>query len=150
MKKSILTWALILMVGVSTSFAHGIEGVSEKVMNSFKKEFADAKDVQWESTKDFAKATFALHGQVMFAYYNGEGSLLAVTRNIIASQLPLSLLAEVKKTYDDFWISDLFEMSSNDQTTYFITLENGDQKMVLKSGDSRNWEVYSKSKKVVS
>ena len=118
MKKSILTWALILMVGVSTSFAHGIEGVSEKVMNSFKKEFSEAKDVQWESTKDFAKATFALHGQIMFAFYNGEGSLLAVTRNIVASQLPLSLLAEVKKNYVDFWISDLFEMSSNDHTTY--------------------------------
>lgn len=150
MKKSILTWALIVMVGVSTSFAHGIEGVSEKVMNSFKKEFANAKDVQWESTKDFAKATFSLHGQVMFAFYNSEGNQLAVTRNIVASQLPLTLLAEVKKSYGEFWISDLFEMSSNDQTSYYITLENGDQKVVLKSEDSRNWEVYNKVKKVVS
>lgn len=150
MKKSILTWAVILMVGVSTSFAHGIEGVSEKVMNSFKKEFTDAQDVQWESTKDFAKATFSIHGQVMFAYYNGEGSLLAITRNIVASQLPISLLAEVKKNYSEYWISDLFEMSAKDQTTYYITLENGDQKMVLKSDDSRTWEVYNKVKKVVS
>lgn len=150
MKKSILTWALVLLVGVSTSFAHGIEGVSEKVMNSFKKEFADAKDVQWESTKEFAKATFSLHGQVIFAYYNGEGNLLAVTRNITASQLPITLLAEVKKSYGDYWISDLFEMSSNNETDYYITLENGDQKVVLKSIDSRSWDVYKKEKKVVS
>jgi hypothetical protein len=150
MKKSILTWALILMVSVSTSFAHGIEGVSEKIMNSFKKEFVDAKDVQWESTKDFAKATFSLHGQVMFAYYNGEGGLLAVTRNIVASQLPINLLAEVKKNYGEYWISDLFEMSSNNETDYYITIENGDQKIVLKSSDSRNWDVYKKEKKIVS
>lgn len=150
MKKSILTWAVILMVGISTSFAHGIEGVSEKVMNSFKKEFAEAQDVQWESTKDFAKATFSLHGQVMFAYYNVEGSLMAVTRNIVASQLPITLLAEIKKNYGDHWISDLFEMSSNDETNYYITLESGDQKLILKSDNSRNWQVYNKVKKVVS
>jgi hypothetical protein len=150
MKKSILTWALVLMVGVSTSFAHGIEGVSEKIQNSFKKEFADAKDVQWESTKDFAKATFTQHGQVMFAYYNAEGNMLAVTRNIVASQLPITLLAEVKKNFGEYWISDLFEMSSNNETGYYITLESGDQKIVLKSSDSRNWDVYKKEKKVVS
>ena len=150
MKKSILTWALILMVGVSTSFAHGKEGVSEKIMNSFKKEFTEAKDVQWESTKDFAKATFTMTGQVMFAYYNNDGNLLAVTRNIVAAQLPISLLNEVKKSYSDFWISDLFEMSSENNTTYYITLENGDQKVVLKSDDSRNWETFKKEKKVVS
>ena len=150
MKKSILTWALILMVGVSTSFAHGIEGVSERVMDSFKKEFSEAQNVQWESTKDFAKATFTIHGQVMFAYYNAEADLLAVTRNIVAAQLPISLLSEVKKSYGEYWISDLFEMSSNENTTYYITLENGNQKLVLKSDDSSSWELYKKEKKVVS
>ena len=150
MKKSILTWALIVMVGISTSFAHGIEGVSEKVINSFKKEFVEAQNVQWESNKDFAKATFSIHGQVMFAYYNGEGNLVAVTRNLVASQLPITLLSEIKKNYGEYWISDLFEMSSNDETTYYITLENGDQKLVMKSDDSRSWEVFKKEKKVVS
>lgn len=150
MKKSILTWALILMVGISSSFAHGIEGVSDKVMNSFKKDFTEAKNVQWESTRDFAKATFSMHGQVMFAYYNSDGNLIAVTRNIVAAQLPLTLLTDVKKNYSDYWISDLFELSSNDSTAYYITLENGDQKIVLKSDDSKNWELYKKEKKVVS
>ncbi len=150
MKKSFLTWALLLMVGVSTSFAHGFEGVSEKVMNSFKKEFANAENVQWESGKEFAKATFSYHGQVMFAYYNNDGTLLAVTRNIMAGQLPLSLLSEVKKNYSEYWISDLFEMSSNNETSYYITLENGDQKIVLRSVDSTSWDVYRKDKKVTS
>jgi hypothetical protein len=150
MKKSILTWALILMVGISTSFAHGKEGVSEKVINSFKKEFTEAQNVQWESTKDLAKATFTIHGQVMFAYYNNDGNLLAVTRNIVAAQLPISLLTDIKKNYNEYWISDLFEMSSDNNTTYYITLENGDQKVVLKSDDSRNWETFKKEKKVVS
>ena len=150
MKKSILTWALILMVGVSTTFAHGIEGVSEKVMNSFKKDFTEAKDVQWETTKELSKATFTIHGQIMFAYYNNDANLLAVTRNIVAAQLPLNLLNEMKKSYNEYWISDLFEMSSENNTTYYITLENGDQKIVLKSDDSRNWETFKKEKKVVS
>src|SRR5688500_12079758 len=117
MKKSILTWALILMVGISTSFAHGKEGVSEKVMNSFKKEFTEAQNVQWEITKDLSKATFTIHGQVMFAYYNNDASLLAVTRNIVAAQLSISLLTEMKINYNEYWISDLFEMSTEKNMT---------------------------------
>jgi len=36
---------------------------------------------------------------------------MAVTRNIVSSQLPVSLLMNFKKHYSEFWITDLFEMS---------------------------------------
>jgi len=147
MKKLMLIWALLLTVGVGSSFAHKLENVSEQVMNSFKKDFASAQDVTWEKTKDIAKATFKMNDQVMFAYYTEDGNMLAAIRNIVSGQLPISLLSDLKKNYAGYWISDLFEMASNDNTAYYVTVEDANQKIVLKSSGSTGWETYKKDKK---
>ena len=117
--------------------------------NYFKKDFSGAQDVNWESGKDFAKATFKMNDQVMFAYYSKDGDLVAVTRNIISAQLPISLLADLKKSYGAYWITDLFEMAANNSTTYYITLQNGDQNVILKSNGASGWEMFKKEKKAI-
>ena len=76
-----------------------------------------------------------------------DGNLLAISRNITSSQLPISLMTELKKNYRGYWISDLFEMVMSNETSYYITLENGDQKLVLKSHSGVSWDVYKKEKK---
>jgi hypothetical protein len=147
MKKRILTMALLLTLSISSIFANTVEGVSQKVMNSFKSEFSDARDVKWETAKEFVKATFKLHEQVMFAYYSIDGEQLAVSRNIVSNQLPLNLLADLKRNYTGFWISDLFEMATKGDTAYYMTVENGDYSIVLKSNGSSGWDVYKRDKK---
>lgn len=148
MKSRILGLALLLMVGFSNTFANSFEGVSQKVIQSFQKEFSNAKDVKWETSKDFSKATFKLNDQVMFAYYAENGDLLGVSRNIISSQLPINLLNELKKSYNQFWITDLFEMAAGNETSYYVTLENADVVTVLKSSGANGFEIYRKDKKV--
>lgn len=149
MKSKILVWTLILMMSISTSFAGTITGVDERIVNSFKKDFAAAEDVQWEKSNNFVKATFKLSGQVMFAYYGEEGNLLAVTRNITSSQLPIGLMTELKKNYREFWISDLFEIAMNNETAYYITLQSGDHTLVLRSNGGTSWDVFKKERKEV-
>ena len=100
MKNKFLVWTLALIMTISTSFAGTITGVDERIANNFKKDFAAAEDVQWEKGNSFVKATFRISGQVMFAYYAEEGNLLAVSRNITSTQLPLGLLTELKKNYN--------------------------------------------------
>ena len=147
MKKNILTLALMLMIGLSSTFANNAEGVNQKVINSFKKDFASAKDVKWEIGKEYVRATFTLNGQVLFAYYSETGEMLAMTRNILSSQLPINLLNDLKKDYGSYWITDLFEMAGENQTKYFATLENADNIIVLKSVDAVNWDQFKKVKK---
>lgn len=96
MKKTILSVALLLVLGVS-SFANNNEGVNQKASNSFSKEFNTAKDVKWDNGREFSKVTFTLNGQVMFAYYTSNGEKLAMSRNIVSSQLPINLLNDLKK-----------------------------------------------------
>lgn len=148
MKKRILVWALLLVVSAGSAFANNNdEGVSDKVVKSFKKEFTTAQDVQWENSKSFAKATFKLNEQIICAYYSQDGDLLGMTRNIVSTQLPINLLTDLKKNYNDYWITDLFEMASGDSTSYYITIENSDYSIVLKSSGADSWDVYRKERK---
>jgi hypothetical protein len=147
MKKRILTLALLLSIGFSSVFANNEEGISQKATSAFKKEFSQATDVKWESGKEFVKATFEMNGQVMFAYYTPAGELLAVTRNILSSQLPFSLLSDLKNNYKGSWITDLFEIASKGETTYYVTLDSPESVVVLKSSGVNGWEQFKKERK---
>jgi hypothetical protein len=83
----------------------------------------------------------------MFAYYTSNAELLAVTRNILSDQLPVSLLKSLKKNYAGYWITDLFKITTNDETAYYVGMENPDSTLVLVSEDGSNWQVYQKQKK---
>ena len=147
MNKFILSIATVLMMSFS-AFASGNDNVvSQQARNAFKKDFASASNVSFEQKDSYVKATFSLNGQILYAYYSNDGELQGVVRNIVSDQLPISLLTDLKKDYDGFWITDLFEISSNDQTTYYVTLENSDKKIVLKSSGTNYWDVFSKEKK---
>ncbi len=148
MKQIILSIATVLMMGIGASAANTNDEVNQLAVNSFHKEFSSAQNVVWEQKQDFIKATFTMNDQVLFAYYNSNGDLQAVVRNIVSYQLPINLLTDLKKEYNGCWISELFEIASDNQTTYYVTLENADKKIVLRSNNTENWSVYAKTKKV--
>ncbi|HTS42879.1 MAG TPA: hypothetical protein VMH01_00680 [Puia sp.] len=143
MKKRILIWGLMLMTAISTSFANSNENVNRNVISAFHKDFSSAREVKWESKKEFDIATFTMNGQVQFAYYSKSGELIAVTRNILSNQLPVMLQKQLKKRYHGYWISNLFEIDVNGDTTYYVTLENQDYTMVMKSSGTLGWELFS-------
>lgn len=147
MKKMILSLATVLMMGFSV-FANGNDNVATpQALNAFRKDFATASNTRWEQTTNLLKATFTLNGQVLTAYYFPNGDLQAVVRNITSDQLPLNLLRSLRSDYAEYWITDLFEISRNSETTYYVTVENSDKKIVLRSDDLASWELYSKEKK---
>jgi hypothetical protein len=146
MKRTIFTLALSLILGTA-SFANNDESNNQKAVQSFKKEFAQAKDVSWQKAGDLVKATFTLNERVLFAYYNEAGDLMAITRNITTDLLPIALQTSLRKDYAGYWVSDLFEMVTGGQTNYYVTLENADHKIVMKSEDFGNWSNYRKERK---
>jgi CRISPR/Cas system-associated exonuclease Cas4 (RecB family) len=144
MKKMILT----LAIAVSTLSAFAGEGnVNQKVLDAFNTEFSTAKEVEWTAGNNYYRATFTYMEKHVFAYYNLDGTLLGMTRYISPADLPMSLQNNLKKNYDGYWVSDLFEVVKNDEAGYYITLENADTKLVLKAADIYGWSVFSKTKK---
>lgn len=134
--------ALLLTVGIGSSFATPAANGHDEILASFRKDFRTAQMMQVEAKKDYTKVTFKMNDVVLFAYYNANGDLLAVVRNILSTQLPIQLLMDLKQKYNDCWITDLFEMDADGQTTYYATLQNSDAQITLRSGSSAGWEHY--------
>jgi hypothetical protein len=144
MKKMMMTLAIAVMT-LSSFASEGL--VNQRVLDAFKSEFATAKEVTWAAGDNYYRATFTYNEKHVFAYYNLEGDLLGVTRYLSPADLPISLQQSLKKDYSGYWISDLFEVARNDESGYYITLENGDSKVILKAADIYGWSPYQKFKK---
>jgi len=147
MKKILMMLALVLTLSTSFAFTAGEETVNKQALNAFKIEFAGATDVAWTVGNDYYKVTFSMGDQKLFAYYSAAGDFMVVTRYISSFQLPLNLQGSLKKSYGNYWITDLFEMATHDESSYYVTLETADTKIVLKSTDGGDWTVFQKSKK---
>jgi hypothetical protein len=145
MKRLFITLTIALSFISFSSFANDAD-VNPAALQSFNKSFKNATEVNWTISNEYYKANFALDGQYVAAYYDAEGKMIALTRNISSLQLPIALQANLKKNYENFWISDLFEMTNEEGTSYYVTVENADTKLVLKS-NSQNWDKFRKQNK---
>ena len=144
MKKLII--ALLLSISSLAAFAEEAN-VNEKVLTAFKSDFVSVSEVEWYAGPGYFKAAFVLNEHQVFAFYTQEGRLLGLTRYILTADLPIRLQASLKKNYNQYWISDLFEAAREEGTSYYITLEDADTKLVLKAGSDHTWTVYEKTKK---
>ena len=144
MKKIILTIAIAFSSVLA--FANETK-VSTAVLNAFNREFASAKEVSWTSSSSFFKVSFVYNEQHLTAFYSFEVKMMAMARNISSLDLPLNLQKSLMENYSGRWISELFELSNAEGTSYYITLEQADSKIILKSENGSEWSVYKKSSK---
>jgi hypothetical protein len=144
MKQLFFSLVLSFTLGVHAFAADTV--VAPNILQSFQKTFSNAKEVVWSTGKDLYKAEFVYSSQYITAYYDADGTMLALTKNILSTQLPLLLENSLKENYCDYWIADIVEFSTEEGTSYYATLENADGKVVLKSSQN-NWTVNKKIKK---
>ncbi len=145
MKKLIVAAAMIVSL---SAFAKEERKVSPKVLNAFNTEFTTAQEVEWTVSSDYYRADFDMNGQKVSAFYNEDGDLMGITRNISSTQLPVSLQNSLKKNYSNYWISNLFEVAKNNGTSYYVTMEDGDKKIVLNSTAGSDWSTFKKDRKI--
>lgn len=138
--------ALLSVVNTKANAADDIK-VSAAVMASFQSAFKNAAEVKWNTAGNYYKADFTINGQYVNAYYDAAASLVAVTRNVTSFQLPVTLQTKLKAAYENYWISDLFELSDESGVAYYATVENGETKITLKSTGGNEWTVYQKQSK---
>jgi hypothetical protein len=144
MKKMILMMAVA--ISSIASLAAETEEVNPRVLMAFKNEFTQAKNVEWLAGINYYRAAFLFNDKYVFAFYSTEGELMGITSYISPDDLPVSLQVSLKRDFEGYWVSDLFEMSKNDDTSYFITIENAEAKMILKSSGGK-WEKHKTEKK---
>jgi hypothetical protein len=119
-----------------------------EVLANFQSTYSHATEVSWSTMGELYKVNFILDGKAASAFYNADGSWVAVTQNLSSLELPKELKASLKKELKDGYISDLFMMSSSEGLTYYVTVENADTKLVMKSSNGKKWSVFQKTAKI--
>ena len=136
----------MMSLGIATVFA-GTPDVNAKVLETFKNQFPTASETEWSTTSDYYKVDFVYSDNYVSAYYSLDGEFLATLRHISSVNLPMLLQSSLKNDYSNFWISDLYELAKYDGSSYYVTIENANQKIVLKS-NGNGWTVHKKTGKV--
>lgn len=139
--KRTLFLALISFLFSVKSFAN--DGtISVSVQESFNKSFKNATEVKWSTVNSYYKADFTFNGQQVTAFFESDGKLIVVTRHVLSTSLPVTLQADLKKDYEDYWISDLFEVNDDQGTSYIVTLQKADVILMLKATSGSSWSEY--------
>ena len=143
MKKKFVTILALVMLTITTAFATETS-VSKDALTTFTATFAKATDVKWEMSGDYYKASFQINGHSLNTLLSEQGDIIAVYRNIVSADLPLYLQGALYKNYSKFWISDLAEYAIKGETRYYITLENGDEKIIMQNMGTDDWSLVKK------
>ena len=142
MKKIILSFAILLAL-FSTSFANRPDGITDRAAASFHKDFHRASEVRWAVTNNYVMATFMLDKETLFAYYDYQGNLIGVIHHILTTSLPEEFQKDIKKHYSGYWVSELFQVTTEEGVYYFIELKNADETIVLSTEGTSGWHRYS-------
>lgn len=139
---------LILAMSLATTVLFASEVVvNPRVLEAFKKEFANVQEVRWTEGADYCIAQFMYNGQSVRAYYSNSGESMGLFRYISSLNLPVNLQLSLKKRYSNFWITDLYEVSRGGGTNYFITIEDAVESIMLKASSDSDWVRFKSAEK---
>lgn len=146
MKK--LLFAALLTASLATSaFAKETNNLNYRVEKNFSTDFNKATDVTWSVKQNFAKATFNINGEKMEAFYNLNGEMIGTSKNITFEQLPTDAKKSLAKLYNGYVVKQAIRFENNDETAYYVSVENETKSLVLKISNDRTISVFKKDSK---
>jgi hypothetical protein len=138
-KKNLLalsTLTLLLFVSTITFSKEPDEsGPSSTVENSFSQKFPNAKNVKWDATsssKKVAYVEFVFEKKKCRAYFDKEGNILEIQKEIKTKDLPEKVLASLENTYPSEKILNVYEIQkSGKKPVYEIVIKMESEKTSL-------------------
>ena len=146
MKQIILSLAIALSSIAATATETTV--ANNDVNQAFNKQFGHASEVKWSRSESYFKAEFVYNLQHLTAFYESDGTMIGVARNISSFDLPLNLQMSLRKEYSNRWITELVEMNTEAGTEYYVTMTNADTKLTLKANTATGWSSYKKTVKL--
>ena len=131
MKKTVMTFLLFAILGISNSFAAA--EIDPKIISAFKKDFSTADNVRWNQQGDLTRVSFLFNDRIFYAWYNSDAELITTARNLLLMQLPLSVIRSLEKEYADSDLTSIIEYTKNGVTFYHIEAELNKKKYLIKA-----------------
>ncbi len=128
MKKDVVFSIVALLVFTGGAFAQDIpqSQVPNEVVNSFKKAFPGATDVEWEMDGDRYKVEFEI-GLLRLdhdAWYDATGQLLKHQEEISTGDLPKKGAAAIKREFKGYRIEDVEKITEGNQVAYTLEVKS--------------------------
>lgn len=135
MKKKAIQLVVVIMMVTGTMFAQDMRqsDVPSVVVNSFKKEFPKAKDVEWEKKGDVYNVEFeiGLSSSDYEAWYDADGKIIKYTQEIPNRDLPKAIKEKIKSEYKGYRVDDVKKQVENNIVTYLVEIEKKKEEMHL-------------------
>src|SRR5215203_1697678 len=106
----------VILIAASLTLSSYTAPIPSSIIEAFKIEFSEAKDVKWNEYSEFIVASFTLDDKEKNAYYNHEGQLVVVAEVIVKKQLPKSLLNDLGKYSNP--VVAVYKMETDAPTSY--------------------------------
>lgn len=144
MKK--ILYLAVLLTGLATTAATPPE-IGEKVLKAFKETFTTAENVTWEELENKnCQANFKQNEIVIKAMFDDDGNLLETIRYYGEKTLPPNIIAKLKKKYTGKEVFGVTEITSESEVSYYITLKDEKNWLILKSDPYANLQQTDKFK----
>ncbi len=142
--KKLFIAALIVLAAGSSAFALDVtKSVSNKLRSSFDVLYPGARNVAWEEGKDFLSASFTLDEVKQTAFFTKEGEVIGTSQHVELGKLPSKALNRIKKEYASYKITDSIEFTQNEQSSFYVMVEDGNKKIALEITAYGNVSVFS-------
>ena len=121
--------------------------VNEKVLKAFSETFMKATDVVWHEVKNFYEASFKQSEIISRVIYDQDGNLVRTTRYYSQENLPINILTKLQKRFAGKSVYGVTELSSEDQVSYHITMQDEKNWYIIKADNWGSLELQQKYKK---
>lgn len=102
-----------------------IAEVPAKISADFQKNYAQAKDVEWEMEASYYKVEFDLGKFDHEITYDANGKIVKEEKEVDPKSLPSNLAETVKSKYPDYKIDKVEMTKLNNKTSYEVEIGKG-------------------------
>ncbi|HTN07028.1 hypothetical protein [Agriterribacter sp.] len=121
--------------------------VSEKVLKAFRETYTTAQQVSWHEKGDQYSVSFLQLEIRYIVNYNNDGHVTGVMRFYKPALLPANILLEIKRRYSTKTAFGVTEITSGENLTYFVKMEDSKHLYTVKLDAYGNGRVYEKVRK---
>ena len=133
--KTIALTALMFAAFTISAFAKPTE-VSKFIVKQFQKQFNQINDVTWKTTNEFISASFHTDGKKTSVFYNNDGNLIGVSKEVTLTDLPKAAQKTIDEHYSKFNVASVIEFTeANGTFNYYIQLQNERKQIILKADE---------------
>ena len=146
MKKVSIIVLMVLTIA-SAAFAGDNSALDFKGADRFNKIFPNATKVAYEVKKDFTEVRFTWNNINLEAFFDRQGNLIATSRQLEVSALPVAYVMNINKEYEGYDIIEAIEFDhAENGLSYFVAVVKGDKKYILNVSTGGDISVFKKMK----